>query len=157
MDLQIELHSPKSNNSKSSELSDWTSISHEELEITLPAIEKTRARNEVKALHLKHKPLIKKIATKIINIVKGTIKEINHESVHFVIVMVMGEIQKVGLKNYEKKELAKLIIVYILDTYAFSPHIVNYYTIEIIDTMIEFVYHHGLHSIKKKNKSCCCF
>ena len=70
----------------------------------------------------------------------------------------MCEVQKLGLKNYEKKQLAKLIIVYILDCFAISPHIINYYSIELIDQVIEMVYYHGLHTYKKsKKKGCCCF
>ena len=159
MELQIEPpNSPKSNSSnksnKSSELSDWSSVSHKELELTLPNIETTRAASEVNTVHIKYKKHIKIISDKVINIIKGTIKEINHESVHFVVVSVMCEVQKLGLKNYEKKQLAKLIIVYILDCFAFS-HIVNYYTIELIDQVIEMVYYHGLHEYKKSKKKCC--
>jgi len=146
--------SNKSN--KSSELSDWDTISHEEIQDTLPDIKLTRASSEVNTIHIKHKKHIKTISEKIINIVKHTIKEINHESVHFVITMTMKEVSKIGLKNYEKKQLAKLIIVYILDCFAFS-HIVNYYTVELIDMMIEMTYYHGLHTFNKKKKSCGCF
>lgn len=165
MDLDI-IHSPKSNNSmnieksfspRSSELSDWETVSHKELELSLPSISSTRASKEVNTIHVKHKKIIKQISEKVINIVKSTIREINHESVHFVVVMVMNEVSKVGLKNYEKKQLAKLIVVYILDCFAFS-HIVNYYTVELIDNIIEMCYYHGLHTYKKNKKSsCCCF
>jgi len=154
MDLQIEIPSPKSNNSKSSDLSDWTSVSHEELNITLPKIELTRAKDEVKIVHVKHKEHIKKITHKVSGIVKHTLKEINHENVHCLILLVMKEVQKLGLKSTEKKEIAKIIIVYCLDCFAFS-HIVNYYTVELLDSLIEMVYYHGFHNYTKKKKSCC--
>lgn len=161
MDLDI-IHSPTSNNSInnekpiSSELSDWDTVSHKELELSLPSIGSTRASSEVNNIHVKHKKVIKQISEKVINIVKSTIREINHESVHFVVVMVMNEVSKIGLKNFEKKQLAKLIIVYVLDCFAFS-HIVNYYTVELIDNIIEMCYYHGLHTYKKNKKSCLCF
>lgn len=158
MDLTIEIPpSPKSNNSKTSDLSDWTSVSHEELNITLPQIEKTRAKDEVKIVHIKHKDKIKKITNKITGIVKTTFKTINHENVHCLILLVMKELEKLGLKNCEKKELAKLIIVYCLDSLAISPHIINYYTIELLDGLIEMVYFHSFHLFGKKKKGCLCF
>ncbi len=160
MDLQIEPpespKSPNSNNSKTSELSDWTTVSHEEFEISLPSIHKTRARHETNVTHMKHKPLIKQIAHKTACYVKTTLKELSYENITIVMQMIMKELDKSGIRNADKKHIAKLIIVYIMDLYSFN-HVINYYTVEMIDALIEFIYHHGLHQYKKKQKKCLCF
>lgn len=162
MEIEISPNSPRSDNSKNSNktttsnLSDWSFVSHEEFEITLPSIHKTRAKHETNMIHMKHKPLIKQISHKIGNYVKTTLKEISYENLTIIIQMIMKELDKSGIKNTDKKHLAKLIAVYILDCYSFS-HVINYYTVEMIDALIEFIYHHGLHQYKKKQKSCLCF
>jgi len=155
MELQIEDKQKdeiKNSPSKSSDLSDWDTVSHSELNDSLPAIASTRAKDQTNKTHLKHKKLIKQIALKVGNYVKVSFKEINYENVHFIIIMVMSELQKLGIKNTEKKQIAKLIVVYILDCYAFS-HVINYYTVEILDGLIEMCY---FQLFNKKKKSCLC-
>lgn len=157
MDVQIEPPlTPKSNNSKSSDLSDWTSVSYKEFNIVLPSIDKTRAKNETNVVHTKHKPLIQQIAHKTSCYVKTTLKELSYENITIVMQMIMKELDKSGIRNADKKHIAKLIIVYIMDLYSFN-HVINYYTVELLDGMIEFIYYHGLHQYKKKQKKCLCF
>jgi len=146
--------SNKSN--KSSELSDWDTISHEEIQDTLPDIKLTRASSEVNTIHIKHKKHIKTISEKINNYIKHTIKEITYENFTFVLQMIMKELDRTGIYGADKKHLAKLIAVYVIDCNGF-PHVISYYTVEMIDGLIEFIYIHSFHKYTKKKKNCLCF
>jgi hypothetical protein len=151
MELEIEqIESPKTDIS-----STWSYVSYSELEISLPVIHKTRAKDEVNEVHIKHKKIIKDVTNKMGSYIKHTLKEISYENMTIIIQMIMKEVDKSGIKNADKKHIVKLIAVYILDCNSFN-HVISYYTIEMIDSLIEFIYHHGLHRYKKKQKSCFC-
>lgn len=158
MELQIEDKQKdeiKNSPSKSSDLSDWDTVSHSELNDSLPAIASTRAKDHTNKTHLKHKKTIKQICEKIHNYIKSTLREITYENFNFILQMIMNELDKTGIKNADKKHIAKLIAVYILDCNSF-PHVISYYTVEMIDGLIEFIYIHSFHKYKKKQKNCLC-
>lgn len=136
---------------KSDSDSSWISLTTTELEEVMPKLEISRALDILTPTHNKHLELIKKISKKITHYVLITFQKLSFEHVHIVLKMIMTELLKVKLTGNEKKEITKLIMVYVLDVFGI-PHTASYYTVELIESLIELIYYHEI----KKNKKCCC-
>ena len=146
MEIEPELITP------TSEISDsWISLTSTELAEVMPNLDLSRAINEITPTHYEHLEIVKKIAKKITNYIKITFDKLSFEHVHIILKMIMTQLLKVKLTGNEKKEITKLIMIYILDVFG-VPHTASYYTVELIESLIELIYYH---EIKKKKKICC--
>ena len=77
--------------------------------------------------------------------------DIDHHNCGFYLQMVMRELNKTNLKGLEKRDLAQSIMMLLLDSLGL-PHIVSYYTSEIILDMLEVIYNSKMHRFRKVHK-----
>ena len=104
-----------------------------------------------KAIFNRDVKILHKITVKMTIYIKATGNDICHNTFGFYLQMVMRELNKHKLKGYEKRELTQTIMILLLDSLGL-PHIVSYYTAEIILDMIEIVYQSKMHKFRKVHK-----
>jgi hypothetical protein len=76
---------------------------------------------------------------------------IDHHNCGFYLQMIMREMNKTKLKGFEKRDLAQSIMILLLDSLGL-PHIVSYYTSEIILDMIEVIYNSKMHKFRRSKR-----
>lgn len=99
----------------------------------------------------KHVNIIHKISTKMTTMIKASGEHLSHTNFNPILIQVMRDLNKHKLNGFEKRDIAIMIMQLLLD-WVGLPHIVSEYTAEIIVTMIEHVYHAGLHKYKRPHK-----
>jgi anaerobic ribonucleoside-triphosphate reductase len=75
--------------------------------------------------------------------------EVNERNIHDVVIRTMRELSKTTLFGFTKKKIAMEILALLLEECG-VPHVVSMYSMEVIEHLIENIYHKGYH--RKGNK-----
>lgn len=108
-------------------------------------------QTEQRAIFDKKIKVIHEITNKLSIYIKATSKEITHDNFKTILIITMRELNKHKLHGETKKELCTQIITLLLDSFGL-PHIISYYTGEIIGIAIEEIYLYGFHRFKRVNR-----
>jgi len=104
-----------------------------------------------KALFDKQIKVLHSISVKMTIYIKATGQDINHNNAGFYLQMIMRELNKSSFNGPTKRDLALSIMILLLDSLGL-PHIVSYYSAEVILEMIEVIYAHRMHRFKRTKK-----
>lgn len=101
----------------------------------------------------KNEKIVHKIYSKMLTFVKTTDENSNldHDNFTIILTKVMRDLNKTSIYGFEKKTIAIGIMTILLDSLGL-PHVVSYYTAEIIEAQVEHIYNHGLHRWKRPHK-----